>query len=470
MTPREILALIREKEVRAVDLRFMDFPGLWRNKTIPADTLDERGFEEGHGIDGSSIPGWQAINESDMLVVPVSDTAFIDPFARVRTLTMICNIQDPLTKEDYTRDPRNVARKAVNYMKSGGIADTAQFGPEVEFFVFDDVRFDQKPNAAFYFLDSVEGDWNTGRDERPNLGFKVRNKEGYFACPPADALHDLRSEMMLLMQECGLKVEGHHHEGASGGQGEIDMKFGPLVEAADSVLKYKHIVKNVARKHGKTATFMPKPLFGDNGNGMHVHCSLWKDGKNLFAGNKYAGLSDMGVWAIGGLLRHAPALCAFTNPTTNSYKRLTPGFEAPVNLTYSRRNRSAAIRIPVYSPRAQSKRLEYRLPDAASNPYLAFSGILMAMLDGIKNKMNPGEPLDKDIYDLEPEELAHVARTPNSLEEALEALGRDHEFLLQGDVFSDDVIKTWIWYKREKEADALRLRPHPYEFALYYDI
>jgi len=276
--------------------------------------------------------------------------------------------------------------------------------------------------------------------------------------------------MMLLMQECGLKVEGHHHEGASGGQGEIDMRYGPLVEMADSVLKYKHIVRNVARKYGKAATFMPKPIFGDNGNGLHVHCSLWKDGKNLFAGSRYAGLSDMGVWAIGGLLRHAPALCAFTNPTTNSYKRLTPGFEAPVNLTYSRRNRSAAIRIPVHSPAAANKRLEYRLPDAASNPYLAFSGMLMAMLDGIKNKTNPGEPLDKDIYDLDPEELTHVPRTPNSLEEALEALGRDHEFLLQGDVFSDDVIKTWIWYKREKEAEALRLRPHPYEFALYFDI
>jgi glutamine synthetase len=470
VTPREILALIREKEVRAVDLRFMDFPGLWQHFTIPADALTENTFEEGLGFDGSSIRGWQAINESDMLVMPQPDTAFIDPFPRDRTLTIICNIQDPLTREDYSRDPRNVARKAVNYMKSGGIADTAHFGPEVEFFVFDDVRFDQKPNAAYYFLDSIEGDWNTGREESPNLGFKLRNKEGYFACPPADALHDLRSEMMLLMQECGLKVEGHHHEGASGGQGEIDMRYGPLVEMADSVLKYKHIVRNVARKYGKSATFMPKPIFGDNGNGLHVHCSLWKDGKNLFAGNKYAGLSDMGVWAIGGLLRHAPALCAFTNPTTNSYKRLTPGFEAPVNLTYSRRNRSAAIRIPVHSPASANKRLEYRLPDAASNPYLAFSGMLMAMLDGIKNKMNPGEPLDKDIYDLEPEELAHVPRTPNSLEEALEALARDHEFLLQGDVFSDDVIKTWIWYKREKEAEALRLRPHPYEFALYFDV
>jgi len=470
VTTREILALIREKEVRAVDLRFMDFPGLWQHFTIPAETLDEDTFEYGLGIDGSNIRGWQAINESDMLVVPVPDTAFIDPFAREKTLTMICNIQDPLTGEDYSRDPRNVARKAVNYMKSVGIADTANFGPEVEFFLFDEVRFDQQANAGYYFLDSSEGDWTTGRDERPNLGYKLRTKQGYFACPPADRLHDLRSEMMLAMQECGLHIEGHHHETASGGQAEIDMRFGPLVEMADAVLKYKYIVKNVARRNGKTATFMPKPIFGDNGNGMHVHCSLWKEGKNLFAGTQYAGLSEIGVWAIGGLLRHAAALCAFTNPTTNSYKRLTPGYDAPVNLSYSRRNRSAAIRIPVYSPHARTKRLEYRLPDAASNPYLSFAGMLMAMLDGIKNKIHPGEPLDRDIYDLEPEELAGVPHTPRSLEEALEALERDSEFLLQGDVFSTDVIETWIRYKRENEADAVRLRPHPYEFALYFDI
>jgi glutamine synthetase len=470
VTPKESLALIREKEIRAVDLRFMDFPGLWQHFTIPAEALDEHVFEEGLGIDGSSIRGWQAINESDMLVVPVADTAFIDPFTRDRTLTMICNIQDPLTKEDYTRDPRNVARKAFNYMKSTGIADTAQFGPEVEFFIFDEVRYDQTQYCGYYFLDSVEGAWNTGREERPNLGYKLRYKEGHFPCPPSDAMHDLRSEMMLTMIECGLKIEAHHHEVATGGQGEIDMKYAPLVEMADNVLKYKYIVKNVARKHGKTATFMPKPIFMDNGTGMHVHTSLWKDGKNLFAGSGYAGLSETALYAIGGLLRHAPALCAITNPTTNSYKRLTPGYEAPVNLAYSRRNRSAAIRIPVYSPHWRSKRIEFRLPDGSSNPYLAFAAMLMAMLDGIKNKMNPGEPLDKDIYDLEPEELSKVAKTPASLEEALDRLQRDHEFLLQGEVFTSDVIDTWIWYKREKEVDAIRLRPHPYEFALYFDI
>ena len=470
MTPRELLAFIREKEIRAVDLRFMDFPGLWQHFTIPVQAMNEHIFEDGLGIDGSSIRGWQAINESDMLVVPVPETAFIDPFARDRTLTMICNIQDPLTKEDYTRDPRNVARKAVNYMKSTGIADTANFGPEVEFFIFDEVRFDQTSSSGYYFLDSVEGAWNTGRQEGPNLGYKVRTKEGYSPCPPTDALHDLRSEMMLTMIECGLKVERHHHEVASGGQGEIDMSYGSLVEMADNVLKYKYIVKNVARKNNKTATFMPKPLFMDNGSGMHVHTSLWKDGKNLFAGSGYAGLSETGLHAIGGLLRHAPALCGITNPTTNSYKRLVPGYEAPINLAYSRRNRSAAIRIPVYSPHWRSKRLEFRLPDASSNPYLAFAAMLMAMLDGIKNKINPGEPLDKDIYDLKPEELETVPKTPASLDEALNNLRKDHEFLLQGDVFTSDVIDTWIWYKREKEVDAIRLRPHPYEFALYFDI
>ncbi len=469
MNPKEVLAQIRAKEVRAVDLRFMDFPGLWQHFTIPQEALTEAVFEEGLGFDGSSIRGWQAINESDMLVLPVAETSFIDPFCRDKTLTMLCNIQDPLTKEDYTRDPRNVARKAVNYMKSTGIADNAFFGPEVEFFIFDDVRYDQTQHSGYYYLDSVEGAWNTGRDEKPNLGHKLRYKEGYFPCPPSDAMHDLRSEMMLTMIECGLKVEAHHHEVATGGQGAIDMQYAPLVAMADNVLKYKYIVKNVARKYNKTATFMPKPLYLDNGTGMNVHTSLWKDGKNLFAGSGYAGLSEMALYAIGGLLRHARALCAFTNPTTNSYKRLVPGYEAPVHLAYSRRNRSAAIRIPVYSPNPKAKRLEYRCPDAASNPYLAFAGMLMAMLDGVKNKIKPGEALDKDIYDLEPEELADVPKTPPSLEDALSNLERDHEFLLHGDVFTPDVISTWIWYKREKEVEAIRLRPHPYEFALYYD-
>jgi glutamine synthetase len=470
VTPREILALIREKEVRAVDLRFMDFPGLWKHTTIPAEQLTEATFDEGVAFDASSIRGWQAINESDMLVVPVADTAFLDPFTHDRTLTLICNIQDPMTRLDYTRDPRNVARKAVNHMRATRVADVAHFGPGLEFFVFDDVRFDQTAHAAYYHVDSVEGAWNSGREERPNLGHKLRFREGYFPCPPSDALHDLRSEMMLMMMECGLKVEAHHHEAATGGQGEIDMQHAPLVEMADSVLKYKYIVKNVARRHGRTATFMPKPIFGEAGSGMHVHTSLWKDGQNLFAGSAVgiAGLSDTARYAMGGLLHHAPALCAFTNPTTNSYKRLVPGFEAPVKLAYSARNRSAAIRIPV-AQRPRARRIEYRLPDASANPYLAFAGMLMAMLDGIVNKTDPGEPLDKDIYDLPPEELKRVPSVPGSLEEALAALERDHEFLRHGDVFTEDVIDTWVRYKRAREAEEIRVRPHPYEFALYYD-
>jgi glutamine synthetase len=470
VTPKEVLALIREKDVKAVDLRFMDFPGLWQHFSIPAGALTEATFEEGLGFDGSSIRGWMAINESDMLVLPQPDTAFLDPFCKDTTLSMICNIQDPLTKEDYSRDPRNVARKAENYMKSTGIADIAHFGPELEFFVFDDVRYDQNQHSGYYFIDSAEGAWNTGRVENPNLAYKIRYKEGYFPVPPADSLQDIRTEMMLTMIECGIAIEAQHHEVATGGQCEIDMRFSPLVEMADKVLKYKYVVKNVAKRHGKTATFMPKPLFMDNGSGMHVHSSLWKGGANLFAGSGYAGLSDMGLYAIGGLLRHAPALCGFSNPTTNSYKRLVPGYEAPVNLAYSRRNRSASIRIPVYSPSPKAKRVEFRCPDASSNPYLVFAAMLMAMLDGIKNKIRPGEPLDKDIYDLEPEELAKVPKTPGSLEEALHELEKDHEFLLQGDVFTKDVISTWIWYKREKEVDAIRLRPHPYEFYLYFDI
>lgn len=469
-TPREVLALIREREVKAVDFRFMDFPGLWQHFTIPAGELDEATFEDGLGFDGSSIRGWQAINESDMLVLPQADTAFVDPFCRETTLTLICNIQDPLTKEDYDKDPRNVARKAINYMKAIGVADVANFGPELEFFIFDDVRYDQTAHAGYYFLDSAEGAWNTGRDERPNLAHKLRYKEGYFPCPPADATNDLRSEMMLAMIQCGLRVERQHHGIATGGQGIIDIRYDELVRMADNVLKYKYIVKNVARRHGKTATFMPKPLFGDHGAGMNVHLSLWKDGKNLFAGSKYAGLTETALYAIGGILRHAPALCAITNPTTNSYKRMVPGEQAPVNLAYSRRNRSAAIRIPVYSSKPRSKRIEYRCPDGACNPYLAFAAILMAALDGIKNKVAPGEALDKDIYDLAPEELRDVPKTPATLDEALDHLQRDHEFLLQGDVFTEKVIDTWIWYKREKEVEQIRLRPHPYEFALYFDI
>ena len=469
MTPKEVLAYCREKNVKSVDLRFMDFPGLWQHFTIPANKLDEDVFENGVGFDGSSIRGWQRINESDMLVVPQPETAVIDPFARITTLSMICNIQDPITREDYSRDPRNVARKAANYLKTTGIADTCYVGPEAEFFIFDDVRCDHTPNAAYYFLDSVEGQWNRGREERPNLGYKLRYKEGYFPVPPADQLMDLRNEMMHTMIECGIEIEAQHHEVATGGQAEIDMRFDHLVAMADKMMMYKYICKNVARKYGKTVTFMPKPLYGDNGSGMHCHLSLWKGGEPLFAGSGYAGLTDMALYAIGGLLKHAPAICAFANPTTNSYKRLVPGFEAPVNLAYSQRNRSAAVRIPMYSPNPKAKRLEYRCPDPSCNPYLAFSALLMAMIDGIQNKIDPGEPLDKDIYDLSPEEMKGVPTTPGALDEALAALRKDHEFLVRGDVFTPDVIDTWIWYKTENEVDAMRLRPHPYEFCLYFD-
>ena len=496
MTPREVLALCREREIRAVDLRFMDFPGTQKHFTIPFKALTERSFEEGFGFDGSSMRGWQAINESDMLVVPEPETAIVDPFMS-HTLTLICNIQDPITREDYAKDPRNVARKAENYMKSTGLADAAQFGPEAEFFVFDDVWFDQNEHESYYHVESIEGQWTRGRpldrgmfDRGPaestssevrgsriadrgsqsNAGYKVRYKEGYFPVPPTDTLQDLRTEMMLTLMECGIEVEAQHHEVATAGQCEIDMKYGPLVRTADNLLRYKYVVKNVAARHGKTATFMPKPLWNDNGSGLHLHFSLWKNERPLFAGGGYGGLSDMAVFAMGGLLKHAHALLAFCCPTTNSYKRLLPGFEAPINLTYSFRNRSAAIRIPVHTPRAESKRIEFRCPDSSSNPYLAMAAVLMAALDGIQNRTDPGRPLDKDIYDLTPEELEGVPRTPVSLEESLAALRADHDFLLRGDVFTEDVIDTWIWYKTANECEALRQRPHPYEFAMYYDI
>jgi len=470
MTPKEVLALCREEDVKAVDMRFMDFPGLWQHFTIPVGHLNEDVFEDGIGFDGSSIRGWQAINESDMLVVPQPETAFVDPFVELTTLSMICNIQDPITREDYTRDPRNVARKAVNFLKSTGIADRCFVGPEAEFFIFDDVRFDQTPNQGFYHLDSIEGQWNRGTDEGPNLGHKLRHKEGYFPVPPADQMMDLRNEMMQMMIDCGLDVECQHHEVGTAGQSEIDLRYDDLVEMADQMMKYKYIVKNVAARHGKTVTFMPKPIFDDNGSGMHTHMSLWQGEEPLFAGSGYAGLSETGLYAAGGLLKHAAALLAFTNPTTNSYKRLVPGFEAPVNLAYSQRNRSAAVRIPMYSQSPKSKRLEFRCPDPSCNPYLGFAAMLMAMIDGITNKIDPGEPLEKDIYGLTPEELADGPTTPGSLAEALEALRKDQEFLLRGDVFTADVIDTWIWYKTENEVDALRLRPHPYEFCMYYDI
>ena len=468
--PQEVIALIEREKIEVVDLRFMDFPGLWQHFSVPVGEIDLDTFEEGLGFDGSSIRGWQAINESDMIVKPVPETAFIDPFLAHKTLVLICNICDPITGEEYSKDPRNIARKTANYLKSSGVGEIAYIGPEAEFFVFDDIRFDQNEHSGYYFLDSIEGRWNTGRDEGPNLGYKPRYKEGYFPVPPTDSLQDLRSEMMLTLEYIGVPIECQHHEVASGGQCEIDMRFGPLVQMADSLLMYKYVIKNTAKKYGKTVTFMPKPVFNDNGSGMHTHLSFWKDGKNLFAGDKYAGLSETALYAAGGLLKHAPAILAFSNPTTNSYKRLVPGYEAPVNLAYSSRNRSAAIRIPMYSNSEKAKRLEFRCPDPSSNPYLAFSAITMAAIDGIINKIDPGDPLDKDIYDLPPEEAARVEKTPGSLRDALSALENDHAFLLKGDVFTPDVIETWIEYKLENEVLALDLRPHPWEFALYYDI
>ena len=470
MTPKEVIALCREKEVVAVDLRFVDFPGTWQHFTIPAKHLDEDVFEDGWGFDGSSIRGWQAINESDMLVVPQPETAVLDPFTDLNTLAMICNIQDPITRADYSRDPRNIARKAVNYLTSTGIADTAQVGPEAEFYIFDSVRFDQQSHESYYHVDSIEGQWNRGRDETANLGNKLRHKEGYFPVPPADQMMDVRNEMMQKMIESGLEVECQHHEVGTAGQSEIDLRFLPLVEMGDALMLYKYIVKNVAARYGKTATFMPKPLFDDNGSGMHTHLSLWKDGQPLFAGNGYAGLSNLALHAIGGLLKHAHAVLAFTNPTTNSYKRLVPGYEAPVNLSYSARNRSAACRIPMYSTNPRSKRIEFRCPDPSCNPYLAFSAMLMAMIDGIQNKTDPGSPLDADIYQLPADQAAEVAQTPGSLSDSLDALAADHDFLLTDDVFTEDVIQTWIHYKRDNEVDALKLRPHPYEFCMYFDV
>ncbi|RKX86504.1 MAG: type I glutamate--ammonia ligase [Spirochaetes bacterium] len=469
-TVQDVMKLIEGDGVEVIDLRFMDFPGLWQHLSVPARELTEDSFENGFGIDGSSIRGWQSINESDMLVKPVAETAFIDPFLKAKTLVLICNICDPITGEDYSRDPRNIARKATHYLKESGIAETAYFGPEAEFFIFDDIRFDQNAHEGYYHIDSKEGQWNSGRVEEPNLGYKPRYKEGYFPVPPMDSLQDLRSEMMLTLEKIGIHVEAQHHEVATGGQAEIDIQFDSLLKCADNLLKYKYVIKNTALKAGKTVTFMPKPLFNDNGSGMHVHISLWKGKSNLFAGDGYAGLSEMALFAIGGILKHAGSLLAFTNPTTNSYKRLVPGFEAPVNLAYSRRNRSAAVRIPMYSTSPKTKRLEFRCPDPSSNPYLGFSALLMAVLDGIINKTDPGEPLDKDIYDLPPEELAQVRKTPGSLREALDELKRDNEYLLRGDVFTPDVIDTWIEYKLTHEVQALDLRPHPWEFALYYDI
>ncbi|HEX2983696.1 MAG TPA: type I glutamate--ammonia ligase [Ignavibacteriales bacterium] len=465
-----VLEFVKANSIRFVDFKFMDFPGQWQHFTVPVSQFSEDSFENGYGFDGSSMRGWKAINESDMLIIPDPSTMFLDPFIEAPTLSLICDVYEPSTKEIYTRCPRNIAQKAEAFLKSTGFADISYFGPEAEFFIFDDVRFDTQPNGSFYMVDSIEGKWNSGREEGPNLGYKPRYKEGYFPVPPTDALMDLRNAMVDNLIKCGLDVEAQHHEVASGGQCEIDLKFQPLLKAADGLLMFKYIVKNTARMHNKTVTYMPKPIVGDNGSGMHVHSSLWKAGKPLFAGNGYAGLSEMALYFIGGLLKHAPSLLAFTNPTTNSYKRLVPGFEAPVNLAYSQRNRSASIRIPMYSNSPKAKRVEFRCPDASSNPYLAFSAILMAGIDGINNRIDPGQPLDKDIYDMEPEELKNVPSTPGSLEEALKALASDHEYLLKGDVFTEDVIKTWINYKMDKEVKPMALQPHPYEFHLYYDV
>jgi glutamine synthetase len=469
MSPKEVLEFAKQKEARQIDLRFTDLPGLQHHVSYPISELSEDSFEDGFGMDGSSIRGWAAINESDMLLMPDPTTVFMDPFAETRTLVMISDVQDPVTHQKYDRDPRWIAKKAEMYLKNSGIADTVYFGAEAEFFIFDNIRFDQNQHSGFYFIDAEEGRWNSGRKEN-NLGYRPRYKEGYFPVPPTDHYQDLRSEMVTTMIECGLHIECHHHEVATGGQCEIDQRFDTLVKSADNMMTYKYCIRNVAYQYGKTVTFMPKPLFGDNGSGMHTHQSLWKGGTPLFAGDMYAGLSQLALWYIGGLLKHARALSAIIAPTTNSYKRLVPGYEAPVNLAYSRRNRSAAVRIPMYSASPKTKRLEFRPPDPSCNPYMSFASNLMAGLDGILNKIDPGESLDKDIYDLSPEEMKNVPSMPGSLDEALDCLEADHAFLLKGDVFTEELIETFISYKRKNEAEAIRLRPHPYEFALYYDI
>jgi glutamine synthetase len=467
--PKTVLEFARQHDAKILDLRFTDIPGLWHHVSYPIEQLTEASFDEGFGIDGSSIRAWAVIHESDMMLKPDANCHLLDPFTEVPTLVLVCDVVDPVTKQAYDRDPRFIARKAEMYLSSSGIADAAYFGAEAEFFIFDNVRFDQREQYGFYYIDAEEGRWNSGR-EANNLGYRPRFREGYFPVAPTDHYQDLRSEMMLTMQSCGMEVECHHHEVASGGQTEIDLKFDSLLRSADRMLLYKYIVKNVANRNGKTVTFMPKPIFGDNGSGMHTHQSLWKAGEPLFAGDGYAGLSQLALWYIGGLIHHGPALAAIIAPTTNSYKRLVPGFEAPVSLAYSRRNRSAACRIPMYSAAPRAKRVEFRPPDPSCNPYMAFAAMLMAGLDGIENKIEPGKPLDKDIYESDPEEVSKIPSMPGSLEEALDALQRDHAFLLKGDVFTEELLRTYIEYKRSKEVDAVRLRPHPYEFALYYDV
>jgi glutamine synthetase len=477
-TPKDVLSLARDSGAEIADLRFCDLPGLMQHFSIPIAELNEGLFDDGIGFDGSSIRGFQEIQESDMLLVADPNSAYMDPFTKHATININCFVKDPVTGEMYSRDPRYVARKAELYLRQTGIADVSYWGPEAEFYIFDSIRFDQNQHEGYYHIDAVEGVWNAGReidsgapDAGPNLGYKVRYKEGYFPLPPMDHHQDLRSEMVLNLERAGVKIEVHHHEVGTAGQAEIDMRYGTLLQTADNVMKYKYIVKNTARRAGKTVTFMPKPIFQDNGSGMHTHQSLWKNDDNLFWDEVgYAGISDTARWYIGGLLTHAPALLAFTNPTTNSFRRLVPGYEAPINLVYSQRNRSACIRIPVFSKSPGQKRLEFRTPDPTCNPYLAFPAMLMAGLDGIKNKTEPPEPMDKDLYDLPPEEKATVRQVPGSLEEVLDNLEADHQWLLEGGVFTQDVIDTWIEYKREHELDAVRLRPHPYEFYLYYDL
>ena len=478
MKAAEVLKMVKENDVKFVDLKFNDLPGLWQHFSIPASELTELDdlttktiFTEGIGFDGSSIRGFQKIQESDMILIPDPDTAMIDPVCEIKTLSMICDIFDPISRKPYTRDPRYIAKKAADYLRQTGIADKSYWGPEMEFFIFNDIRFDQTENCGYYFIDSAEGEWNSGRDEKPNLGYKPRFKEGYFPVPPHDSFQDLRSEIVLAMIATGIPIEVHHHEVATAGQAEIDMKFDTLVRVADKCLMYKYIVKNIAKKKGLVATFMPKPLFGDNGSGMHTHQSLWKSGKNIFFDPKgYALISETARHYIGGLLKHADSLMAFCAPTTNSYKRLVPGYEAPVNLTYSARNRSAAIRIPVYTDSPKSKRIEFRPPDCAANPYLAFSAMLMAGIDGIKNKIDPGKPCDYNTYEAVESGNSKVPTVPGSLAEALAALKKDHKYLLEGGVFTKDVIEVWTEYKEEKELAPVSLRPHPYEFYLYFDI
>ncbi|HEX7464091.1 MAG TPA: type I glutamate--ammonia ligase [Actinomycetota bacterium] len=467
--------MAKDAGAEIVDFRFCDLPGLMQHFSVPIAELSEVGFEDGYGFDGSSIRGFQEIQESDMLLLPDPDTAYMDPFTEHPTLALHCFVRDPVTGEMYSRDPRYIARKAELYLKQTGIADVSYWGPECEFYIFDSVRFDQNQHEGYYHIEAVEGVWNSGRerelDGEPNRGYKPRYKEGYFPLPPMDHFQDLRTEMVLNLEKVGIQIEVHHHEVGTAGQAEIDMRYSTLLHAADNVMKYKYVVKNTAWARGKTVTFMPKPIFMDNGSGMHTHQSLWRDDENLFWDEVgYAGISDSARWYIGGLLEHAPALLAFSNPTTNSYRRLVPGYEAPINLVYSQRNRSACVRIPLYYKTPAAKRLEFRTPDPSCNPYLAFAAMLQAGLDGIKNKIEPPDPMDKDLYDLPPEEKALVKQVPGSLEEVLDALEADHQWLLEGGVFTQDVIDTWIEYKRKNELDQVRLRPHPYEFALYYDI